>query len=100
MTSTPPCWNGWPLVADCRAPPRNARNPAPHACGPSVDIRPPRAPIARYVTSSGSVRTVESAAKRAIGARGGLMSGAGRIVRLPSEHLLPDVPRAGLVVNL
>jgi L,D-transpeptidase ErfK/SrfK len=26
--------------------------------------------------------------------------GAGRIVRLPLEHLLPDVPRSGLVVNL
>lgn len=28
------------------------------------------------------------------------LPGAGRIIRLPSEHLLPDVPRAGLVVNL
>jgi len=28
------------------------------------------------------------------------LPGAGKIVRLPSEHLLPDVPRAGIVVNL
>jgi len=28
------------------------------------------------------------------------LPGAGRIIRLPSEHLLPDVPRADLVVNL
>jgi L,D-transpeptidase ErfK/SrfK len=28
------------------------------------------------------------------------LPGAGKMIRLPSEHLLPDVPRAGLVVNL
>jgi L,D-transpeptidase ErfK/SrfK len=28
------------------------------------------------------------------------LPGAGRVVQLPSEHLLPDVPREGLVVNL
>jgi L,D-transpeptidase ErfK/SrfK len=28
------------------------------------------------------------------------LPGAGKIIRLPSEHLLPDVPREGLVVNL
>jgi L,D-transpeptidase ErfK/SrfK len=28
------------------------------------------------------------------------LPGAGKVVRLPSEHLLPDVPREGLVVNL
>jgi len=28
------------------------------------------------------------------------LPGAGKIIRLPSQHLLPDVPRTGLVVNL
>jgi L,D-transpeptidase ErfK/SrfK len=28
------------------------------------------------------------------------LPGAGTIIRLPSQHLLPDVPRTGLVVNL
>ena len=28
------------------------------------------------------------------------LPGAGRVVRLPLEHLLPDVPRTGIVVNL
>jgi L,D-transpeptidase ErfK/SrfK len=28
------------------------------------------------------------------------LPGAGRIVRLPTQHLLPDVPRTGIVVNL
>jgi L,D-transpeptidase ErfK/SrfK len=28
------------------------------------------------------------------------LPGAGKIVRLPTQHLLPDVPRAGIVVNL
>jgi L,D-transpeptidase ErfK/SrfK len=28
------------------------------------------------------------------------LPGAGKIIRLPSQHLLPDVPRSGLVVNL
>jgi len=28
------------------------------------------------------------------------LPGAGRVVRLPSAHLLPDVPRTGIVVNL
>jgi L,D-transpeptidase ErfK/SrfK len=28
------------------------------------------------------------------------LPGAGRKIRLPSEHLLPDVPRTGIVVNL
>jgi L,D-transpeptidase ErfK/SrfK len=28
------------------------------------------------------------------------LPGAGRIIRLPTEHLLPDVPRSGIVINL
>src|SRR5271155_279168 len=28
------------------------------------------------------------------------LPGAGKIVQLPTEHLLPDVPRTGIVVNL
>src|SRR5271165_1915972 len=28
------------------------------------------------------------------------LPGAGKVIRLPSQHLLPDVPRTGLVVNL
>jgi len=28
------------------------------------------------------------------------LPGAGRVVQLPTEHLLPDVPRTGIVVNL
>jgi L,D-transpeptidase ErfK/SrfK len=28
------------------------------------------------------------------------LPGAGRMIRLPGEHLLPDVPRTGIVVNL
>jgi L,D-transpeptidase ErfK/SrfK len=28
------------------------------------------------------------------------LPGAGKIVRLPTQHLLPDVPRSGIVVNL
>ena len=28
------------------------------------------------------------------------LPGAGKIIRLPSAHLLPDVPRQGIVVNL
>jgi L,D-transpeptidase ErfK/SrfK len=28
------------------------------------------------------------------------LPGAGRMIRLPTEHLLPDVPRTGIVVNL
>ena len=28
------------------------------------------------------------------------LPGAGRIVRLPTQHLLPNVPRTGIVVNL